>query len=363
MAKIRCFLCGGRVANGVCTECGMPQRQHAENYNLNKSDCDGKPLTHVHDDCSYRTEKDHRQPTYAERQRKKEYRKASGSRAGKQTGMIVLIVVIVVLIAGSVASSVGKSMIEDKLFVSDRFDNDFDLDWGQESEEVYGPLTLDDSEYVDAIYDIPESGVSYEAYLAAGNYQAGCQIPEGTYKLVVIYGCGEITVENDEQGIYISEWLDYEEAQGYSEIDHLKLYQGSQIQVSGGVELRLLTENAQSQKMAEDVPNELTESVMVDGGPLLAGKDFPAGVYDIYGVDGFGVVDLYRDADDDMEWEYDYIDSQLLQSSDDADTNGRMEDYALKISNVELNEGVYIDADDMSLELIPSETVFLQEGE
>ena len=50
MGKMRCFLCGGRVANGVCTECGMPQQRHETNHDLNKNDCDGKTLPHVHED-------------------------------------------------------------------------------------------------------------------------------------------------------------------------------------------------------------------------------------------------------------------------------------------------------------------------
>lgn len=49
MGAVRCFLCGGRVSNGVCTECGMPQRKRSEEYNLNNSPCDAGPMTHVHD--------------------------------------------------------------------------------------------------------------------------------------------------------------------------------------------------------------------------------------------------------------------------------------------------------------------------
>lgn len=45
MAK--CQLCGGKIRDGRCSLCGWINQNQKE-YLLNKSSCDGKPLTHVH---------------------------------------------------------------------------------------------------------------------------------------------------------------------------------------------------------------------------------------------------------------------------------------------------------------------------
>lgn len=45
MAK--CQLCGGKIRDGRCSLCGWINQEQKE-YLLNKSSCDGKPLTHAH---------------------------------------------------------------------------------------------------------------------------------------------------------------------------------------------------------------------------------------------------------------------------------------------------------------------------
>lgn len=342
----------------------MPQRQHVENYDLNQSDCDNKPLPHIHEETSYRTGKSYRQPTYAERQRKKEYQKASGAPAGRRIGIILAVVVIAVAVCiGSVASMVRDmaSPLTDDMRLADIFNNETDFGWEEESLEDYSPLRLDDIEYYDAVYDMPTDGDVYDIGLSAGNYKVGYHLPEGTYELTAVSGCGTIDVEDDDNNIYLYEWLDSDEESGYRQISNLKLYQGAFIFVSGGVEVTLSAANAQSQLMAEGMPNELTKSVPVDSEALMAGRDFPAGVYDIFCTEGFGVVYVYEKADGDEEPDYSYM--ELMQSSEDAGLNGRLKDYAMKIYNIELETGMCVEVNDMSLELIPSDTVFLQEGE
>lgn len=366
MAKLRCFLCGGKVSNGVCTECGMPQRQHVEDYDLNKSDCDDKPLTHVHDEDFYQKEASYRQPAYAERQRKKEYQKASGTQAGKPMGIILVVVVIVVVICiASVISAVRETAapLTDDTSWKYIFHNEFDFDREDGSTEDRSELILDDMEYEYALYSMPENGAAYDTYLTAGNYTAGCQLPEGTYELKVLYGNGTIDVEDSDNNIYIYEWLDSSTEEGYGQIVNLQLYQGAEVRISDGLELKLSSTNAQSQKLLEGIPNALTETVAVGNEPLMAGRDFPAGVYDIYSAEGFGVVDIYEESDDAGEENYIYLISQLLQSEEDADSEGRMEDYAAAVRNIILEEGMYVDGNGMPLELIPSETVYPQEGE
>ena len=47
----RCSLCGGKLnSSGICTECGLDNSKSDKNYRINRSDCDGMPLTHVHEE-------------------------------------------------------------------------------------------------------------------------------------------------------------------------------------------------------------------------------------------------------------------------------------------------------------------------
>ena len=63
----RCSLCGGKLnSRGICTECGLDNSKSDKNYRINRSDCDGMPLTHVHEEKEkYRPDRkaDHREKT------------------------------------------------------------------------------------------------------------------------------------------------------------------------------------------------------------------------------------------------------------------------------------------------------------
>lgn len=45
-----CSLCGGKLREGICTECGMDNRKSDDMYKgiLNQSSCDNASMTHVH---------------------------------------------------------------------------------------------------------------------------------------------------------------------------------------------------------------------------------------------------------------------------------------------------------------------------
>ena len=49
--KKTCSLCGGKLKDGVCTECGMDNRKSDELYKdvLNQSDCMNMKFSHVHE--------------------------------------------------------------------------------------------------------------------------------------------------------------------------------------------------------------------------------------------------------------------------------------------------------------------------
>lgn len=69
-----CFLCGGRVRNGICTECGMDNRKSDDSYRLNTGECDREPLTHVHVHEKEESEKKEKVKKAADSERKKNWK-------------------------------------------------------------------------------------------------------------------------------------------------------------------------------------------------------------------------------------------------------------------------------------------------
>ena len=91
----RCSLCGGKLnSSGICTECGLDNNKSDKNYRINQSDCDGMPLTHVHEEKEkHRPDRkadhgkiNHRETDYKKRDyRKQNYEKRDYGNSGKET--------------------------------------------------------------------------------------------------------------------------------------------------------------------------------------------------------------------------------------------------------------------------------------
>lgn len=378
MGAVRCFLCGGRVSNGVCTECGMPQRKRSEEYNLNNSPCDAGPMTHVHDhgtedrrksnrathdgqgnrQKSYRTEhagySTGQQRYKNERMahvRRQEERTSAGTRRREGTseqrirqnraarGIAVIVVCIIIIV--SIVGLVENNHID--------FSGN-DMNWeNHESSKTYS-----DDYYDSVTYEISDVGESYTDTLYAGYYTVGYDLPEGVYAMNLVSGSGSVEITNDEQMIYEYESLgtDY----GYETLENVRLYQGTQIIVSGGTELEVSTENAQMAVAASKAENPLdpvSGTVEVADHALVAGIDFPEGTYDIWCTDSFGVVSLtYGQSGTD---DYETYGSFLIQSEKDAQEYSNMEDYATCIHNVNMKSGMSVYANGTSLKLVPSQ--------
>ena len=319
MGAVRCFLCGGRVSNGVCTECGMPQRKRSEEYNLNNSPCDAGPMTHVHD---HGTEDRRRESASEQRIRR--------NRAARGIAVIVVCVIIIVSIVGLVKNN----------------HIDFsgnDMNWeNHESSKTYS-----DDYYDFVTYEISDSGESYTDTLYAGYYTVGYDLPEGVYTMNLESGSGSVEINNDGQKIYMYESLgtDY----GYETLENVRLYQGTQIIVSGGTELEVSTENAQMNQAVSKTENPLDPvngTVEVTDRALVAGIDFPEGSYDIWCTDSFG-----QSGTDDSET----YGSFLIQSEKDAQEYSDMDDYAVCIYNVNMKSGMSVYAGGTPLKLVPSQ--------
>lgn len=387
MAKIRCFLCGGRVSGGVCTECGMPQRQHAQNYYLNESSCDNGPLTHVHHEYEGTSKN-----TYANREHrkekrssyaKKERRKESGNPAAKLAAAVI--VVVVILVVTSIIANVATSMVGIRGIISNLMSS-------FESEEVSFPeeiqnmfdsshLEVDDSNYDYVMYELEGIGDIADEPLFAGYFVVGYNLPEGTYELEVLSGKGDIMVEDWDNGIYLYEFLDVEGEDGYKRISNLRLYNGAAIKVLGSVQMRLFCDNAGAEIPCIENPLGDTPDMRLLGGEMYqAGVDFPAGTYDFTLSGTYDYVDIFTLAEDTAiledgetyDYEYEnYIDCFFMVDPLLGETEGAimeydwaLEEYASYVVNVTIEEGTYVRINDPEnvLYMTPSAFVVPEEG-
>ena len=208
----RCSLCGGKLnSRGICTECGLDNSKSDKNYRINRSDCDGMPLTHVHEEKEkHRPDRkaDHREINHKGTNHKKRdygkqgYRMNESDMTGKKRRkhvqtpditnrrrplkiVILAIIVIAVLeiimlivcfnVAGN-ASAVAY--VKGGHAVGDAVQGVFQ-DTGDQKTNDTDETDYDHYQYVTR--EIPKEGESADYELASGNYVAGVEIPEGIY--------------------------------------------------------------------------------------------------------------------------------------------------------------------------------------
>ena len=294
MFKKRCTLCGGRLSGNICTECGLDNSKNDEQYEdmLNKSICDGEPLTHIHEDpgnpSSYMSEEQlaeraKRAEQKAERSvnkpRKQNY---TYSAAGKQKKkmkknawpVIFLVIVLVISVAPALFIGIKSAFLSNTYEVSEIWD------------------ASEDGRYENVLYDLSDDGETREEILYAGEYVVGVHIPEGTYtiKYPEMNGDCTLNVKDAANGIYMYKHLlsvdqmkaeledVYEDV--VNQITDMRLYRGAKLEISGDGYLNFYTDNAQP--MEDGMDNPLTEEVRITEGQVMtAGTDFPAGVYDV----------------------------------------------------------------------------------
>lgn len=185
------------------------------------------------------------------------------------------------------------------------------------------------------------SGDYFETILPPGNYKAGMHIPEGTYDVELISGDGFCFFKKDDQDDNAKYWQlgfdeDFDEV---SYIDGLNFVQGGTFCVNDGAVVRIETESARIDKMAELPENLLTDSVEVyEGYEGTAGADFPAGIYDLCSNGGRLYLEIFKDDTKDMDYIY-------------VDDPGEVQEFR----NVWLEEGDYVTVSLGVGELIPSE--------
>ena len=360
----RCSLCGGKLnSRGICTECGLDNSKSDKNYRINRSDCDGMPLTHVHEEKEkHRPDRkaDHREINHKETNHKKRdygkqgYRMNESDMTGKKRRKhvqtpditnrrrplkIVILAIIVIAVLGNLYEE-HKYDIE--YAIGDAVQGVFQ-DTGDQKTNDTDETDYDHYQYVTR--EIPKEGESADYELASGNYVAGVEIPEGIYTVTPQDDYDTVQIDDPENSIYLYEYTEGKK----DKIKDIRLYKGAHLTLNCRTTVKLHTDNAQDVEAMETAgqSNPLTESVDIKGQKTLtAGRDLEPGIYDLSRVSGAGNVDviIYSDEQEEINsW------SQVL-SEDGID--GETFHYLVIPENATMEV-----SEDLKIRLTPSEQI------
>ncbi len=369
----KCSLCGGRVINGRCEDCGLPippehtytlRGESAHYHRVNGEDVlhrvrptgsrpkvDGydeeERTAHVHESGSDR----HEAPRTAVRMARVEHHIEAPSRRSRSANVAWLIIVVALflilpmlqlLLQREIGSSVSEPVPEF-------------------SEEQ--AIEADSNAYDDLRGTVPAAGADWDGDLTAGLYTVGQDLPEGTYTIQ----CAEsntsidLHIVSDEYGVEIYEDLS---TNGYdaidSERDDVSLPAGTVLFLTGNGTLYFHSSNAQVDALpAETAPNPLVGDVaytLSDSDEslyLLVGEDIEPGVYDVTCTAGTGYFSFVLPMENTRTM---YCSAWLYGDPDYVDTLRHItltEDTEVTLSN-------YSDMD-FTVTLTPSETVYVHE--
>lgn len=315
----RCSLCGGKLnSSGICTECGLDNSKSDKNYRINRSDCDGMPLTHVHEEKEkHRPDRkaDHREINHKETNHKKRdygkqgYRMNESDMTGKKRRKhvqtpditnrrrplkIVILAIIVITVLGNLYEE-HKYDIE--YAIGDAVQGVFQ-DTGDQKTNDTDETDYDHYQYVTR--EIPKEGESADYELASGNYVAGVEIPEGIYTVTPQDDYDTVQIDDPENSIYLYEYTEGKK----DKIKDIRLYKGAHLTLNCRTTVKLHTDNAQDVEAMETAgqSNPLTESVDIKGQKTLtAGRNLEPGIYDLSRVSGAGNVDVIIYSDEQEE--------------------------------------------------------------
>ena len=315
----RCSLCGGKLnSSGICTECGLDNSKSDKNYRINRSDCDGMPLTHVHEEKEkHRPDRkaDHREINHKETNHKKRdygkqgYRMHESDMTGKKRRKhvqtpditnrrrplkIVILAIIVIAVLGNLYEE-HKYDIE--YAIGDAVQGVFQ-DTGDQKTNDTDETDYDHYQYVTR--EIPKEGERADYELSSGNYVAGVEIPEGIYTVTPQDDYDTVQIDDPENSIYLYEYTEGKK----DKIKDIRLYKGAHLTLNCRTTVKLHTDNAQDVEAMETAgqSNPLTESVDIKGQKTLtAGRDLEPGIYDLSRVSGAGNVDVIIYSDEQEE--------------------------------------------------------------
>ena len=269
----KCNLCGGRLDNSLrCTVCGLDNNKTDDMYKhlLNQNECKNEPLTHVHEEKELSRTVQRESYDYAKYTDKIGKNRKTGKKINNVVGGIAIAVIIMIIVSYVFMTSFVFSRMKE-------FQEIFKI------EEVY-------PEYL-----YPEED-NYECELPSGFYEIGVHIPEGNY--IVSVGKDEYA----SVGLYelLEDDLPHRESWSFGPLQtdeyEIEFREGNYIQVAthSAIRFRSLTNYDYNEDKIVIIENQDSYHAK---GRMVAGKDFPAGVYDVYFTaasgNGQGYVNLY----------------------------------------------------------------------
>ena len=360
----RCSLCGGKLnSRGICTECGLDNSKSDKNYRINRSDCDGMPLTHVHEEKEkHRPDRkaDHREINHKETNHKKRdygkqgYRMNESDMTGKkrrkhvQTPDItnrrrpLKIVILAIIVIAVLGNFYEEHKYDIEYAVGDAVQGVFQ-DTGDQKTNDTDETDYDHYQYVTR--EIPKEGESADYELTSGNYVAGVEIPEGIYTVTPQDDYDTVQIDDPENSIYLYEYTEGKK----DKIEDIRLYKGAHLTLNCKTTVKLHTDNAQDVEAMETAgqSNPLTESVEIKGQKMLtAGRDLEPGIYDLSRVSGAGNVDVIIYSDEQEE-----INSWSQGLSEDG-IDGETFHYLVIPENATMEV-----SEDLKIRLTPSEQI------
>lgn len=343
----RCQLCGGKLKDNICVECGLDNSKNDDMYTFGQSECEHETLTHTHSEYENplagktMTKDAQKQAKEVIRQRMKEQKKAAkqsgvgygktSQRKSKKGRVGVIIIILVVLFNVIVPIYAG---IEE-------YFNSKTYSWDEE--DYYDGYDEPSDPYEYVTRELSETGELYEVSLAAGLYKGGVHIPEGNYYVTMESGKGSVELNDEENNIYQNYYFgDTEEDEdNVTEVEDFRIYNGAIIEIEDQVVLHFKSENAQS---VTAMPNPMTDSATLSDS-FIVGEDIPAGVYDVKCLKGSGIFDYEIDHGDG----YSSYEGKLIGFENDS--------FAGELKNIVLPEGTKVEIADMTVMLTPSAVI------
>jgi len=213
--------------------------------------------------------------------------------------------------------------------------------------DLIGGMAVPEPEYMTEDYDpyefvkreIPADGDEFGIVLTQGEYVVGSHIPEGIYTACTMGEYASIMVEDYENEIWLSEWMDEENSQ----VEDVRLYKGAVLEVLGVSEVVLETDNAQmyTWTYSKNPLDGISAIIQVDE-PAIAGEHFRAGVYDIEAKEGYGqlIITIYDEDGSELQWKYLWLDAGSTMEG--SYKNLVLPENATLVVDSEINEGLKV---------------------